>query len=203
MNVNSTTVNKPFLPARPASWLACFGLLGVSVFLVHEGLDHKYSPSVAAVLAFAFCCLAWLNWQAVARIEESNTANDKVRRRAILSLSLVMAAGEAWLTHHGFLSLAANDGASLSIATAWAFAVGLAGFNLWAKYGFVSPIKPSGYEPGPGVDVAPADWADDPRVLSFSKRLALTEAADTRDALRMARSPAPAPQPKPRRKKAA
>jgi hypothetical protein len=129
------------------SWGACFGLLGVSVYLVHRGLHASYSESVANVLTLAFVFLAWLNWQAVKRWQASTAAGDDARKWIIAALSFSMAAGEAWLSHLGFLDLAKGDGATLSLATAVGFAIALAAFNLWGKYGFVNPIAPAAAEP--------------------------------------------------------
>jgi hypothetical protein len=128
------------LPQRPVSWICAFGLLGVAVFLAHTGLHGLYSPSVANVLTAAFLFIAWLNWQAVARATEAYRISDRVRGRTVMALAATLAAGEAWLTHHGFLALSAGDGAPLASTTSWAFAAALASLNLWAKYGFVTPI---------------------------------------------------------------
>lgn len=144
----STPVNGSLIRGRingrPLSLAAALGVLGVSLYVSHEGLQRLLpgAPDLVGVLTVLLACLAILQWTALGRAAQCREGSH--RRNLVFAQALLLGAVEATLNWNGVVQLAALGGADWSglfpSLLVGVFAIGGAWLNVTVKYTSCEPV---------------------------------------------------------------
>jgi hypothetical protein len=203
----ATVLNNAFtavVAARPVSHLAAVTLLGTSIYAVHEGAASILPAGLVVATTAAMIGMEWLQWTGLGRISKLDDAGEHTRA-SVLKLQCVGIAGlQVVLYTLAVVAFAKAGGADWSQGWALFGAVAIAalyaGLNFVAKWTSCDPVataKSGGPTGGqrvhdvmfsapavPALESVPteADWANDPAILKFVKRVEHTNGKFEKDA---------------------
>lgn len=218
--INATTLNNSFMAsvsrARPLSHLAAATLLITSIYAVHEGAASILPAGLVVATTAAMIGMEWLQWTGLGRIAKLDDAGEHTRSSVLKLQCAGIACLQVVLYTLAVVAFARAGGADWSQGWALFGSIGIAalyaGLNFVAKWTSCDPVGdvrtssggPTGgqrvhdvlfsAEPAPMLESVPAteaDWANDPTVVKFVKRLEHTASKFEKDAAAEPARPTP------------